>query len=326
MAELSYVEAIRQGIWEELERDRDVFVMGEDVGTYGGAFRVTAGMLDHFGPARILDTPISESAIVGAASGAAMMGLKPIVEMQFIDFIASAFNMITNFVAKARYRQGVPMSMVIRGPSGGGVSGGPFHSQNVEAYFAHTPGLKIVQPATARDAKGLIKAAVRDPDPVLYLEHKFLYRRIKEDLPEGEEILTPIGKAEIRRAGEDLSILSYGAMLHLALECARQLEQQDGLEVEVVDLRTLSPLDEETILASARRTGRVLVLHEACRNGGLGAEIAARVAEFAFEWLDAPLMRVAAADTPVPYSPPLEEIFLPGKEDVLRAARQLAEY
>jgi len=326
MAETTYVEAIRQGIWEELERDRDVFVLGEDVGAYGGAFRVTAGMLDHFGPTRILDTPISESAIVGAAAGAAMMGMKPIVEMQFIDFIASAFNMITNLVAKARYRQGVPMSMVIRGPSGGGVSGGPFHSQNVEAYFAHTPGLKIVQPATARDAKGLIKAAIRDPDPVLYLEHKYLYRRIKEDLPDGEEILTPIGKAEFRRRGEDLSILTYGAMLHLALGCAQQLEVEDGLDVEVLDLRTLSPLDEESILESARRTGRVLVLHEACRNGGLGAEIAARVAEFAFEWLDAPLMRVASADTPVPYSPPLEEIFLPGKEDVLRAARQLAEY
>jgi 2-oxoisovalerate dehydrogenase E1 component beta subunit len=326
MAVLSYVEAIRQGLWEELERDPRVFVLGEDVGTYGGAFRVTAGMLDHFGPERILDTPISESAIVGAASGAAMLGMKPVVEMQFIDFIALAFNMITNFTAKARYRQGVPMSMVIRGPSGGGVAGGPFHSQNVEAYFAHTPGLKIVQPATARDAKGLIKSAIRDPDPVLYLEHKFLYRRIKEEFSDDEEILTPIGQAALRRPGEDLSILSYGAMLHLALDVASQLEAEDGLDVEVLDLRTLAPLDEEAILASARKTGRVLVLHEACRNGGLGGEIAARIAEQAFEWLDAPLMRVASADTPVPYSPALEEQFLPSKQTVLRAARELAEY
>jgi len=326
MTNMTYVEAIGRGIWEELERDENVFVLGEDVGSYGGAFRVTAGMLDRFGPERILDTPISESAIVGAASGAAMMGMRPVIEMQFIDFISSAFNMITNFAAKAHYRWGVSMPMVIRGPSGGGVNAGPFHSQNVEAYFHHTPGLKIVQPSTVRDAKGLIKAAIRDPDPVLYLEHKFLYRRLKDDLPDDEEILTPIGRAELRRPGKDLSILSYGAMVHHALDAAERLEKEDGLDVEVVDLRTLAPLDDEMILESAKRTGRILVLYEACRTGGLGAEVSARISEFAFEWLDAPVMRLASADTPVPYSPPLEEVFLPGLDDILAKARELAEY
>jgi 2-oxoisovalerate dehydrogenase E1 component beta subunit len=326
VTELSYVEAIGRGIWEELERDPSVFVLGEDVGTYGGAFRVTAGMLDHFGPARIRDTPISESAIVGAASGAAMMGMRPVVEMQFIDFISSAFNMITNFTAKAHYRSGVSMSLVIRGPSGGGVHAGPFHSQNVEAYFHHTPGLKIVQPSTVRDAKGLIKSAIRDPDPVLYLEHKYLYRRLKDDLPDNEEILTPIGKAAIRRDGDDLCILSYGAMVHLALAAAERLEEEDGLDVRVVDLRTLCPLDDNTILECARSTGRVLLLHEATRTGGLGAELSARIAEHAFEWLDAPLMRLCPDDTPVPYSPPLEEVFLPSMDDVLNKARELAAY
>jgi 2-oxoisovalerate dehydrogenase E1 component beta subunit len=283
-------------------------------------------MLDHFGPARIRDTPISESAIVGAASGAAMMGMRPVVEMQFIDFISSAFNMITNFTAKARYRSGVAMSLVIRGPSGGGVNAGPFHSQNVEAYFHHTPGLKIVQPSTVRDAKGLIKSAIRDPDPVLYLEHKYLYRRLKDEIPEDEEILTPIGKAAIRRDGNDLCILSYGAMVHLALAAAEKLEEEDGLDVSVVDLRTLCPLDDDTILERARSCGRILLLHEATRTGGLGAELSARIAEHAFEWLDAPLMRLCPDDTPVPYSPPLEEVFLPSLGDVLNKARELAAY
>jgi len=315
MAIVTYVEAIRQGIWEELERDPAVFVIGEDVGTYGGAFRVTSGMLDHFGPARILDTPVSESAIVGAATGAAMMGMRPVVEMQFIDFISCAFNMITNFTAKVRYRWGATAPLVIRGPSGGGVSGGPFHSQNVEGYFLHTPGLKIVQPATARDAKGLIN-----------LEHKYLYRRIKEDLPEDEEILTPIGPAERRRDGDDLVIVTYGAMVHEALDAAERLAAEDGIEAEVLDLRTLSPLDDVAILDSSRRTGRVLVVHEAPRTGGLGGELAARIAQHGFDWLDAPVMRVAANDTPVPYSPPLERAFSPGADDILSAARELAAY
>lgn len=326
MAQTTYVEAIRQALWEELERDPRVLVIGEDVGTYGGAFRVTAGMLDHFGPERILDTPVSESAIVGCATGAAMMGLRPVVEMQFIDFISSAFNMITNFTAKLRYRWGAPAPLVIRGPGGGGVHGGPFHSQNVESYFLHTPGLKVVQPATARDAKGLLKAAIRDPDPVLYLEHKYLYRRIKEDLPEDEEILTPLGQAITRREGDDVSVITYGAMVHVALDAAERLANEDGLAVEVIDLRSLNPLDTEAVLATSRKTGRVLVLHEASRTGGFGGEIAARIAETAFEWLDAPLRRVAAADTPVPYSPPLEAEFLPQVDDVLAAARELAAY
>ncbi len=324
MSEITYVEAIREGIWEELVRDDSVIVIGEDVGTYGGAFRVTAGMLDEFGPNRVLDTPVSESAIVGAATGAAMMGMKPVVEMQFIDFISCAFNMITNFTAKARYRWGATVPLVIRGPAGGGVSGGPFHSQNVEAFFAHTPGLKIVQPSTVADAKGLIKAAIRDPDPVLYLEHKFLYRRLKEDLSSAHE-LVPIGKAASRRSGDDLAIITYGAMVYTALDAAEVLAK-DGVECEVIDLRTLSPLDDEAILEAARRTGRVLLLHEDVRTGGLAAEMSARISEMAFEWLDAPLMRVTSPDTPVPYSPPLEKEFLPGVDDVVAKARELAAW
>jgi 2-oxoisovalerate dehydrogenase E1 component beta subunit len=326
MSELTYLEAIRAGIWEELEADPNVFVLGEDVAGYGGAFRVTAGMSEHFGTDRIRNTPISESAIVGAATGAAMVGMKPIVEMQFIDFISCAFNMITNMVAKSRYRWNVPVPMVIRGPSGGGVNAGPYHSQNIEALFHHTPGLKIVQPSTVRDAKGLMKAAIRDPDPVLFLEHKFLYRRLKDDLPDDEEILTPIGEAAVRRAGEDISIISYGAMVHTGLEVAEQLAVEDGLDVEVMDLRTLCPIDMAAILATAKKTGRVMLLHEASLNGGLGAELSARIAEHAFEWLDAPIIRVASADTPVPYSPPLEEIFLPSKDEILSKARALADY
>jgi 2-oxoisovalerate dehydrogenase E1 component beta subunit len=326
MAVTTYVEAVRQAMWEELERDPCVFLIGEDVGTYGGAFRTSAGMLEHFGKERVRDTPISESAIVGVAIGAAMMGMRPIVEMQFIDFIGLAFNMITNFAAKARYRWGAQVGLVIRGPAGGGVHGGPFHSQNVEAYFTHTPGLKVVQPATVRDAKGLLKAAVRDPDPVIYLEHKFLYRRLKEDLPEDEDIVTPIGKAQSRRPGDDLAIITYGAMVHTALEAAEQLAREDGLQVEVLDLRTLLPMDDQAVLECARRTGRVLLLHEDTRTGGLAGELAARVSESAFEWLDAPIVRVTAPDTPVPYSPTLEEAFLPNAAKVISAARELAAY
>ncbi len=326
MALTTYIEAIRSGLWEEMERDEKVLLMGEDVGSYGGAFRVTAGMLDHFGDRRVLDTPISESAIVGAAIGLALEGMRPVVEMQFIDFIASAFNMIVNWAAKARYRQGYSMPLVIRGPSGGGVHGGPFHSQNVESFFVQAPGLKIVQPATARDAKGLMKAAVRDDDPVIFLEHKYLYRRIKEELPEDEEILTPLGKAATRREGADLAIITYGAMVHTALEAAEHLSQEDGIEAEVLDLRSLVPLDEEAVLAAAQRSGRVLLLHEATLNGGFGGELAARIAEKSFEWLDAPLMRLASPDSAVPYSPPLEAAFLPDAARVVAKARELARY
>jgi 2-oxoisovalerate dehydrogenase E1 component beta subunit len=324
LSQVTYLEAIRQGIWEEMLRDERVFILGEDVGTYGGAFKVTEGMLQQFGPDRVIDTPISESAIIGAAIGAAYMGLRPIAEMQFIDFIACAFDQITNFAAKSRYRWGAGVPMVIRGPAGGGVHGGPFHSQNPEMYFVHTPGLKVVAPSTAYDAKGLIKAAIRDEDPVLYLEHKFLYRRIKEDLPE-EDYIVPIGKAAVRRQGRDMTVLTYGAMVYLALEAADALSQE-GLELEVIDLRSLLPIDKETILESVKRTSKVFVLHEDTRTGGIAGELAAIICEEAFEYLDGPVLRVTAPDTPVPYSPPLEEFFLPKVGDVLQTARRLASY
>jgi len=320
----TYVDAIREGLREEMARDERVFLLGEDIGVYGGAFKVTDGLIGEFGEERVIDTPISETAIVGAAVGAAMMGMRPVAEMQFIDFISCAFDMITNFAAKSRYRHGVGVPLVIRGPSGGGVHGGPFHSQNPEAYFAHTPGLKIVQPSTAYDAKGLIKAAIRDDDPVLFFEHKFLYRRIKEELP-AEDYVVPIGKAAVRRAGRDLTVVTYGAMVWTALEAAKTLEAE-GIDVEVVDLRTLFPMDENTVLESVAKTNKAILLHEATRTGGIGAEIAAVLSERCFEYLDGPLVRVTAPDTPVPYSPPLEEAFLPNAEKVCRAARALAAY
>ena len=320
----TYVDAIREGIREEMVRDERVFLLGEDIGVYGGAFKVTDGLIAEFGEERVIDTPIAETAIVGAAVGAAMMGMRPVAEMQFIDFISCAFDMITNFAAKSRYRTGVGVPLVIRGPSGGGVHGGPFHSQNPEAYFAHTPGLKVVQPATAYDAKGLIKAAIRDDDPVLFFEHKFLYRRIKEELPT-EDYIVPIGKAAVRRQGRDLSIITYGAMVWTALEAAKTLEAE-GIDAEVVDLRTLFPMDEQTVLESVAKTNKAILLHEATRTGGIGAEIAAVLSERCFEYLDGPLMRVTAPDTPVPYSPPLEEFFLPNAEKVCRVARALVAY
>ncbi len=320
----TYVDAIREGIREEMARDERVFLLGEDIGVYGGAFKVTDGLIEEFGEERVIDTPIAETAIVGAAVGAAMMGMRPVAEMQFIDFISCAFDMITNFAAKSRYRTGVGVPLVIRGPSGGGVHGGPFHSQNPEAYFAHTPGLKVVQPATAADAKGLIKAAIRDDDPVLFFEHKFLYRRIKEEMPSGDHIV-PIGKAALRREGRDLSIITYGAMVWTALEAAKTLEAE-GIDAEIVDLRTLFPMDEETVLESVAKTNKAILLHEATRTGGIGAEIAAVLSERCFEYLDGPLVRVTAPDTPVPYSPPLEEFFLPNAEKLCRSARALVAY
>jgi 2-oxoisovalerate dehydrogenase E1 component beta subunit len=301
-----------------------VFVIGEDVGTYGGAFRATAGFLEAFGETRVIDTPISETAIVGAAIGAGLMGMRPIAEMQFIDFISCAFDMLTNYAAKTRYRWGASVPIVVRGPCGGGVHGGPFHSQNPEASFMNVPGLKIVAPATPSDAKGLLTAAIRDPDPVIYLEHKFLYRRIKEEVPDGE-LVVPIGRARVARVGRHVSVITYAAMLHVALEAAEAVAG-DGIDVEVVDLRTLLPLDEEAILRTAAKTGKVIVLHEATRTGGPGGEIAALVAERAFEYLDAPIVRVAPPDTPVPYSPPLEEAFLPSAAKVQQAIRALAAY
>jgi 2-oxoisovalerate dehydrogenase E1 component beta subunit len=307
-----------------MEGDERVFLLGEDVGVYGGAFKVTDGFLERFGEGRVIDTPISEAAIVGASVGAAMMGLRPVAEMQFIDFISCGFDQLTNVAAKSRYRWGQGAPIVVRGPAGGGVHGGPFHSLQAESYFVHTAGLKVVCPATAYDAKGLIKAAIRDDDPVVFQEHKFLYRRIKEDLP-AEDFVVPLGKARIHREGKDLSILTWAAMVHTAAEAAEALAA-DGVEVEIVDLRTLVPLDEEAILSSVAKTSRAIVLHEAPRTGGFGGEIAATIAEKAFEYLDAPIVRVTAPDTPVPYSPPLEEYYLPGKDDLLEAARKLLDY
>lgn len=326
MAEVTFLEALRQGLWEEMERDDRVFMLGEDIGAYGGAFKVTDGFQKKFGESRVIDTPIAEAAIVGAAAGAAHMGMRPVAEMQFIDFISCAYDMLTNYVATARYRAGLATPIVVRGPCGGYVRGGPFHSQNPEAAFFHTPGLKIVYPATARDAKGLIKASIRDDDPVIYLEHKWLYRRIKEVLPDGEEILTPIGQARVAREGKDLSIITYGATVWKALEAADQLQQADGVSADVLDLRTLLPLDDAAIMASVQKTNKVLIVHEDTRTGGVAGEIAARINEQAFEWLDGPIMRVTAHDVPLPYAPTLEDFVLPQTDDIVKAARWLVKY
>jgi pyruvate/2-oxoglutarate/acetoin dehydrogenase E1 component len=324
MAPVTMLEGIRQAIFEEMDRDPAVVALGEDIGVYGGAFKVTEGLLARFGRERVIDAPIAETAIVGAACGMSYLGLRPIVEMQFIDFIACCFNQVTNFVAKSHYRWGAPVPMVLRGPSGGGVHGGPFHSANPEMYFVHTPGLKVVYPSTAHDAKGLLKSAVRDNNPVLFFEHKFLYRRIKEELPVGE-FTVPLGKAAVRREGSDLTILSYAAMMYTALDAAAELAKE-GIEAEVIDLRTLLPLDRETILASVKKTNKLLIVHEDTRTGGIAGEIAALVCEGAFEDLDGPIARVTALDTPTPYSPPLEEHFLPNVGKVVAAARELARY
>jgi len=324
MALLTYLEAIRQGLWEEMERDPSVFILGEDIGAYGGAFKVTAGMLEKFGEDRVIDTPISESAIVGAAIGAALMGMRPVVEMQFMDFIACGFDQIVNMAAKMHYRWGPAVPMVIRGPSGAGVHGGPYNSQSNEMWFVHTPGLKVVAPATAYDAKGLIKAAIRDDNPVIFYEHKFLYRRIKEEIPE-QDYVVPIGKAVVRRPGTDITVITYGAMVWTALDAAGELEKE-GLSLEVVDLRSLLPYDEETVLASARKCSKVILLHEDTRTGGMAGELAALIAEKAFDDLDGPIVRVTAPDTPVPFAPPLEEYFLPNATKVAEAARKLATY
>lgn len=324
MPVLTYLEAIRQGIWEEMERDPSVFLLGEDIGAYGGAFKVTAGMLEKFGAGRVIDTPISESAIVGAAVGAALMGMRPVAEMQFMDFISCGFDQIVNMAAKIHYRWGAAVPIVVRGPSGAGVHGGPYHSQSNEMWFVHTPGLKVVAPATAYDAKGLIKASIRDDNPVIFFEHKLLYRRIKDDVP-ADDYVVPLGKAAVRREGSDIAVITYGAMVWTALDAARELEKE-GLSLEVVDLRTLLPYDEQTVLASVRKCNKVILLHEDTRTGGMAGELAALIAEEAFQDLDGPVMRVTAPDTPVPFAPPLEEFFLPNAQKVVEAARKLAEY
>lgn len=326
MPQVTYLEAIRQGLWEEMERDPAVLCIGEDIGVYGGAFKVTDGFIHRFGPERVIDTPIAESAIVGAAFGAALTGMRPVAEFQFIDFIGCAFNQITNMLAKSHYRWGAPAPIVLRGPCGGGVHGGPFHSANPEMYFVHTPGMKVVAPATPSDAKGLIKAAIRDNNPVLYLEHKFLYRRIKEELPENGDGMIELGKARVARAGRDVSVITYAAMVHVALEAAEILKKESGIELEVVDLRTLLPLDREAIAQTVRRTNKVILLHEDTKTGGIAGEVAAIINEEVFDELDAPIVRIASLDTPVPFSPPLEEFFLPKVADVVREARRLKAY
>jgi 2-oxoisovalerate dehydrogenase E1 component beta subunit len=320
----TYLEAIRQGLWEEMEADPSVFCIGEDIGVYGGAFKVTDGFIHHFGPQRVIDTPIAESAIVGAAFGAALTGMRPVAEFQFMDFIGCAFNQIVNMVAKSHYRWNAPAPLVLRGPSGGGVHGGPFHSQNPEMYFVHTPGMKVVAPATPSDAKGLIKSAVRDNNPVLFLEHKFLYRRIKDEVPDGD-VTVPIGQARIHREGRDLSIVTYAAMVHTAQEAADILAKE-GIEIEILDLRTLMPLDREAITQTVKKTNKVILLHEDTRTGGLAGELAAIINEEAFDDLDGPIVRITSLDTPVPFSPPLEHYFLPKVEDIVREARKLHAY
>ncbi len=322
----TYLKAINEALLEEMERDENVFVIGEDVGVLGGAFKATEGLFQKFGAERVIDTPIAESLIVGAAIGAAILGMRPVAEMQFMDFISCGFDQIVNMAATLRYRHGgrAQVPIVIRGPSGAGVHGVLFHSQNPETWFFKTPGLKVVAPATAHDAKGLLKTAIRDPDPVLFFEHKFLYRRISEELPK-EEYLVPFGQAAIRREGRHLSIITYSAPVHLCLQAAEQLARE-GIEAEVLDLRTLVPLDRETILTSVKKTNKAMIVHEPPRTGGIGGEIAAILAEEAFDHLDGPIVRVASQDTPYAFSPPLEEFILPSVAKIVEKARALARY
>jgi 2-oxoisovalerate dehydrogenase E1 component beta subunit len=321
---ITYIEAIRQALFEEMRRDPDIFLIGEDIGNFGGAFKATQGLLEEFGPMRVVDAPIAEAGFTGLSIGASMMGMRPIVEFQFSDFMSCAFDQITNFASTTHYRMGVPVPVTFRAPTGGGFNGGPFHSQCPEMYYVHTPGLKIVAPATVYDAKGLLKAAIRDDNPVIYFEHKHLYRRLKEDIPD-DDYVVPIGKASVRLSGNDLTILTYGAMLHVCFAALDRIPDSEGA-VEIIDLRTLKPLDEETILASVKKTGKVLIVHEDRQTGGLAGELAAIVADKAFEFLDGPIRRVTAPDTPVPYAPPLEHFYLPNEEDVANAVTELLDY
>jgi len=323
----TYVRAIRDALYEEMKRDENVFVLGEDVGVLGGAFKATEGLMEEFGAERVIDTPISESLIVGAAIGAAIQGMRPVAEMQFGDFISCAFDQIVNMAATLRYRHGgkAQVPIVVRAPSGAGVHGGLFHSQNPEAFFFSTPGLKIVEPATAYDAKGLLKASIRDNNPVIFLEHKYLYRRIQEELP-AEDYVVPLGRAHIRREGSDLSVVTYGSMVHASLSAADRLATEDGVQTEVIDLRTLKPYDKDTLLSSLRKTNRMLIVHEDRKTGGIGGEIAATLAEEGFEHLDAPILRVASEDTHFAFSPPLEEFILPSADKIVAAARKLLKY
>ncbi|OLE36633.1 MAG: alpha-ketoacid dehydrogenase subunit beta [Actinobacteria bacterium 13_1_20CM_3_68_9] len=319
--EVTYLQAISDALRHEMARDPSVFCIGEDIGAFGGAFKVTEGFVKEFGAERCLDTPLAENAIIGTAVGAAAEGLRPVCEMQFADFISCGFDQLVNVAAKLHYRQGIAVPMVIRLPSGGGFSGGPFHSQNPEAWFLQTPGLKVVAPATAADAKGLLISAIRDPNPVCYLEHKGLYRHVKGEVPEGEHIV-PIGKARVAREGTELTVIAYGSSVHLAMQAAEELDE----EIEVLDLRSLCPLDRDAIVASVRRTSKVLIAHEATRSCGVGAEVAALISEQAFEDLDAPVRRLTAPDVPIPFSPPLEQAILPHLDDMKEACRDLLAY
>jgi 2-oxoisovalerate dehydrogenase E1 component beta subunit len=321
---VTYLEAISQALRDEMRRDRDVILLGEDIAAFGGAFKITRGFLQEFGADRVIDTPIAESGFVGAACAAAIEGLRPVVEFQFADFIACAFDQIVNYAAKACYRWGTPVPVVFRAPSGGGFRGGPFHSQNPEAWFTHVPGLKVVQPSTPYDAKGLLKAAIRDNNPVIYFEHKHLYRRIREEIPD-DDFIVPIGVADVKRAGRDLTIVTYGAMVHESLAAAERLSKE-GAEVEIVDLRTLVPLDAQTFLTSVRKTSRALVVYEAHLTGGFGGEVAAIIAQEAFDVLDAPVARVASLDVPVPFAAALEDAVLPNADKIYRAAVDVLEY
>ena len=322
MAEMTYLQAISDGLRLEMRHDKRVFLIGEDIGVYGGAFKVTAGFQEEFGSWRVLDAPLSETAIVGGATRAAKKGLRPVAEMQFGDFISCAYDHLVTIAAKQHWRAGTAVPITVRLPSGGGFSGGPFHSQNPESIFAHIPGGRCGCPAAPEDAKGLIIAAIQDPNPVLFFEHKHLYRRIKGEVPE-ERYATPIGKARIHQAGDDITIVTWGAMVYTAEEAAAQM---DDLSVEIVDLRTVMPWDKAAVLESVRKTSKVIVLHEDTHSVGFGAEIAATIAEEAFEDLDAPPRRVTAPDTPVPFAPELEAAFLPQVADVVAALREVAEY
>lgn len=321
MPTMTYLQAISDGLRSEMRDDERVMVMGEDIGAFGGAFKVTDGFIEEFGAGRVMDTPLAESGIVGTAVGAAVVGLRPVCEMQFADFISCGFDQLVNVAGKMHYRQGLPVNITVRLPSGGGFSGGPFHSQNPEAWFMHSPGLKVVAPSTAEDAKGLLIASIRERNPVVYLEHKHLYRRVKGEVPAGS-YETPFS-ARVARAGSDLTVIAYGAMVHTALEATEDL---DGASVEVLDLRSLVPLDEHAILASVRRTSKALIVDEANQTCAAGAQVAALIAEHAFEDLDGPVRRVASPDCPIPFSPPLEQAVLPSVEKVREAARELLEY
>ncbi|CAN5449970.1 alpha-ketoacid dehydrogenase subunit beta [soil metagenome] len=319
--EMTYLEAISDGLRTEMRADESVICLGEDIAAFGGAFKVTDGFLDEFGGTRVIDTPLAENLIIGAATGAAIEGLRPVCEMQFADFIACGFDQLVNVAAKLHYRQGIAVPLVVRLPSGGGFSGGPFHSQNPEAWFLQAPGLNVVAPATAADAKGLLISAIRDPNPVCFLEHKGLYRHVRGEVPAGEYTV-PIGEAAIAREGEEMTVIAYGSSLPLALEAAEQLDES----IEVLDLRSLCPLDERAILDAAERNGKVLVAHEATQSCGVGAEVAALITEHAFEHLDAPVRRLTAADVPIPFSPPLEQAVLPQLDQMKEACRELIAY